>query len=379
MALRRTLGLATVALALVACAGPAGAPAGSPRATSTGAGAASPTSAAATPTEAAPTATAAQTDAATEAPSEPAATDAASPSAGAASPSGAASPALTLPPPNPECQGDALDAKLKNPGRLTLSTDIPAFPPWWGGDPETQYPNEPEGGSGWEVSDPYSMEGYESATAYAIAEVLGFTPDLVDWLPNSVLEQAFATGEKQLDFHMAQISIRPERAEAVDFSDPYFDANQSILALTPNEITGATSIEDLKAFNLGAAANTTSFELIENVIQPANEAQVFNDNAAALQALQNGQIDGLVVDLQTAFFMRDAELENFDTPEPEATVVGQFNESAQVDNMGIVLELDSPLTECVNFAIATIKANGTLDAIYEEWISTGQEIPFFEE
>jgi polar amino acid transport system substrate-binding protein len=283
------------------------------------------------------------------------------------------SPVPTL---SASCQKDQL--ALKNPPRLTLSTDIPAYPPWWGGDPATQYPHEPEGAPEWELSDPYSMEGYEAATAYAVAEALGFAPEEVDWTPNTVFAAAFAPGEKPFDFHLAQISIRPKRAEAVDFSAPYFDANQSILALTPNPITAATTTAELQAFRLGAASNTTSFDLIEDVIQPTADASVYDDNAGALQALQNGQIDGLVVDLQTAFFMRDAQLEDFDTPEPEATVVGQFAVSAQTDQMGMVLEKDSPLTACVDEALAIIKADGTLDAIYEEWISTGQEIPFFE-
>jgi len=287
-------------------------------------------------------------------------------------------PAVT---PTPTATPDACAPELlatKKPDRLTLSTDIPAYPPWWGGDPAVQYPDEPAEGSGWELSDPYSMEGYEGATAYAVAAAMGFGSDKVDWIPNAVFEQAFAPGPKAFDFHLAQISIRAERAEAVDFSDPYFDANQSILALTPNPITAVTTIAGLKEFRLGAAANTTSFELIEDVIQPTAEAQVFSDNAVALQALSNGQIDGLVVDLQTAIFMRDAELEDFDTPDPEATVVGQFDVSAQVDQMGLVLEKDSPLTVCVNQAIAIITSDGTLDTIYEQWISTGQDIPFFQ-
>ena len=299
------------------------------------------------------------------------------------SPSEAATQAPTLAPSptaagvSEQCQAANLTG-LKNPGRLTLSTDTPAFPPWWGGDPDTQYPNEPEGGSGWEGGDPYSQEGYEGAVAYAVAEALGFTPDMVDWVQNVDFALAFAPGEKPFDFHLAQISIRPRRAEAVDFSQTYLDANQAILALTPNPIVGTTTIEGLKDFRLGAQTGTTSFELIEGVIAPSTEVSVYNDNTAALQALQNGQIDGLVVDSNTAIFMRDAILEDFGTPEPEATVVGQFDDSDQVDEVGIVLELDSPLTECVNEALDVIKANGTLDAIYEEWISAGQEIPFFE-
>jgi len=270
---------------------------------------------------------------------------------------------------NTACEGDL---SLKNPPRLTLSTDIPAFPPWWGGDPETQYPNEPEGGSGWENSDPYSMEGFEGATAYAVAQAMGFGPDEVDWIQNATFENAFAPGEKPFDFHMAQISIRPKRAKAVDFSDPYFESNQSVIGLSDNDITGATTVDALKEFKLGAGVNTTSLELIENTIQPTEEPRGFQNNATALRALENGQIDGLVVDLQSAFYMRDVQLDE------DATVVGQFDEAAQSDPVAMVLEKGSPLLECVNAALAQIKADGTLDAIYDEWIVGDQEIPFFE-
>lgn len=293
-------------------------------------------------------------------------------------PVGSQTPAASQAPVISEACMAANLADLKNPGRLTLSTDIPAYPPWWGGDPAEPYPNKPADAPEWELSDPYSMMGYESATAYAVADALGFAPDQVDWVPNAVFENAFAPGDKPFDFHLAQVSIRPRRAQAVDFSDSYLDANQAVLALTSNEINAVTTVEGLQDFKLGAAANTTSFELIESVIQPNREPSVLNDNAAAKVALENGQIDGLVVDVQTAIFIRDAELEDFDTPEPEATVVGQFDDSDQVDEVGLVLEKDSPLTECVNEAIAVIKANGTLDAIYDDWISTGQEISFFE-
>ncbi len=272
----------------------------------------------------------------------------------------------------------------KNTGRLTLSTDNPAYPPWWGGDPNTQYPNETAGGDGWSVSDPYSMMGYESATAYAVAAAMGFTPDLIDWIPNTVFENAFKPGPKDFDFHLAQISIRPARAKNVDFSDSYFDANQAVLAMTklkdgsPNPILSVTTIAGLKSFKLGAGVATTSLDLIENTIQPDVAPQALASNAVALRLLQNHQIDGLVVDLNTAFYMRDAQLENFDTPDPEATIVGQFNVSAQVDQMGIVLQKGSSLTACVDQALAQIKADGTLQAIYDQWISGNQNIPTFQ-
>jgi polar amino acid transport system substrate-binding protein len=278
------------------------------------------------------------------------------------------------------CAPDTIATMLKNPGRLTMSTDIPAFPPWWGGDAAEQYENEPEGGSPWSETDfsaePYSMEGFEGATSYAVAAAMGFTPDQIDWLANPVFEQAFAPGDKPFDLHLAQIAITDERAQAVTFSEPYFESFQSLLALTSNDITAATSIEELKSLRLGAAANTTSFDFLENGIAPTTEPLVFPDNAAALAALQGDTVDGIIVDLSTAFFMRDAELEDFETDEPEGTIVGQFGPPAEPDHVGFVLELDNPLVGCVNQAIEQIMLDGTHEAILDEWINLGEDIPF---
>jgi polar amino acid transport system substrate-binding protein len=263
------------------------------------------------------------------------------------------------------CQAANLDDLLKNPGRLTLSTDNPAFGPWWGGDPSV----DPD--SGWEFSYPPSGEGLEGGVAYAVANALGFTDDQVDWLQNTEFSLAFQPGPKPFDFHMAQISIRPERAESVDFTTPYFDANQSLVANSGTDITGATSIDELKGYNLGAAVGTTSLQYIEEQIQPDSEPQVFNNNADLVQALDNGQIDGLVIDLGSAFFTVAVQL-------ADGTIVGQFPTSAQQDQIGAVLELDSPLTACISEAIEAIDASGELQAIYDATITAAQGVPVIE-
>ena len=263
------------------------------------------------------------------------------------------------------CQAANLGDLLKNPGRLTLSTDNPAFGPWWGGDPSV----DPD--SGWEFHYPPSGEGLEGGVAYAIANALGFEDDQIDWLQNTEFSLAFAPGPKPFDFHMAQISIRPERAENVDFTDPYFDANQSLVANAGTDITSATTIDELKDYQLGAAVGTTSLQFIEEQIQPNSEPQVFNDNAGAVQALENGQIDGLVVDLGSAFFVIAVQL-------TDGTIVGQFPTSAQQDQIGAVLELDSPLTDCINEAIAAIGASGQLQEIYDATITEAQGVPVLE-
>lgn len=357
MTASRSLTFLTIALVMAACAAPGATtrPSGTPAAVAPSTAGATPTGAPATPTAAPPTLNVTP------------------------------EPPVTAPPtvvPAAEVCGPVADMPLKNAGRLTLSTDIPAFGPWWGGTAADEYPNEPAGGSPWTESEfsaePYSMEGFEGAVAYAIAGAMGFGADEVDWLANPVFEQAFAPGEKPFDFHMAQIAVTEERAQAVTFSDPYFESNQSILAMTGNEITSATSIEDLRSFRLGAAANTTAFDFLENTIQPTVEPLNFPDNNAAREALVGDIADGIVVDLVTAFFMRDAQLEDFDTEEPEGTIVGQFGPPAEPDHVGAVLDLDNPLVDCVNAAIAEIKANGTHKAILDRWITTGEEIPFLE-
>lgn len=263
------------------------------------------------------------------------------------------------------CQAANLGDMLKTPGRLTLSTDNPSFGPWWGGDPSV----DPD--SGWEFSYPPSGEGLEGGVAYAVAHALGFEDDQIDWLQNSEFSLAFQPGPKPFDIHMAQISIREERAENVDFSDPYFDANQSLVAVAGTDITNATSIADLAGYNLGAAVGTTSLQFIEEQIQPQSEPQVFNDNSAAVQALENGQIDGLVVDLGSAFFVIAVQLS-------DGVIVGQFPTSAQLDQIGMVLEKDSPLTECVNEALAAVRDSGELQAIYDATITQAQGVPVLE-
>jgi polar amino acid transport system substrate-binding protein len=263
------------------------------------------------------------------------------------------------------CQAANIDDMLKNPGRLTLSTDNPSFGPWWGGDPSV----DPE--SGWEFSYPPSGEGLEGGVAYAIAAAMGFTEDQVDWLQNSEFSLAFQPGPKPFDFHMAQISNRPERAENVDFSAPYFDANQSLVANADTDIAGATSIADLSGYSLGAAVGTTSLQFIEEQIQPEVEPQVFNNNADLVTALENGQIDGMVIDLGSAFFSVSAQLTN-------GTIVGQFPTSAQKEQIGAVLDLGSPLTACVSEAIAALDASGELQAIYDATITAAQGVPVIE-
>ena len=180
----------------------------------------------------------------------------------------------------------------KTAGKLTISTDNPAYPPWWGGDPP--------GGSDWEGGYPPSGRGFEAAIAYALANALGFTPDQVVWVPQSNFGDAFKPGDKTFDFHVGQVSYSPTRAKAVDFSDSYYDVNQSVVALQSDPIAQVTTLAGLQQYKLGAAGNTTSYTTITDVIKPSADPLAYDDNDKAVRALGNGQIDGLVVDLPSA-------------------------------------------------------------------------------
>jgi polar amino acid transport system substrate-binding protein len=244
---------------------------------------------------------------------------------------------------------DKEDLNLVQEGVLTIGTDEPAFPPWF----------DFEGG-------PSTGTGFESAVAYAVAEELGFTAEEVEWVVVP-FNNSFAPGEKDFDFDINQISITEERDEAVDFSDGYYNVNQALLGFADSEIASATTIEDLKGFQLGAQVGTTSLDFINDVIQPDTEALVYDTNADAKAAFDAGQLDGLVLDLPTAFFVSAVEIEG-------SAVIAQFPSGDEPEQFGMLFEEGNPLRDCVNEALANID----LDAIQQEWLSDVVDAPVIE-
>lgn len=250
------------------------------------------------------------------------------------------------------------------PGKLTIGTDNPAYPPYF------QIPDG-TATAPWELGDPTNGEGFESAFAYALADRLGFTKDQVVWTVVP-FDNSFAPGAKSFDIDVNQVSFKPERAEAVDLSDGYYTVNQAVVALKDSPLASATSVTDLKAFKFGAQVGTTSLDTINNTIAPTTEASVYNTNDDAVAALKAKQINGLVVDLPTAFFVTAAQVEN-------SVIVGQFPAptGADAEHFSVVLAKDSPLTDCVNGAIGALKSDGTLDRITTEWLSDKASAPVF--
>jgi polar amino acid transport system substrate-binding protein len=256
---------------------------------------------------------------------------------------------------------DKAQLQLVTPGQLTIGTDNPAFPPWFdGGTPS---------GSTWEINDPSTGKGFESAVAYAVAQKLGFTKDEVKWIVVP-FNLSFKPGTKKFDFDINQISVTDERDRAVDFSDSYYDVNQALVALNGTTIANAKSLADLESEQLGAQIGTTSLGYIQDTIQPEKDPRVYDTSNDVVAALNAKQIDGIVVDLPTAFFLVGAE------EVKNGKVVGQFeNAGGEQEHFGMLFEEGNTLRDCVNDALAELKSDGTLDQIQQEWLSEKASAP----
>jgi polar amino acid transport system substrate-binding protein len=257
----------------------------------------------------------------------------------------------------------AADAGTVSDGVLTVGTGNPAFPPWWEGGTTDEHDE-------WEFNDPYLLEGFEGATVGAVAEQLGFSADQIEFVPVP-FNKSFAPGPKDFDFVVQQISYSDKRAQAVDFSESYYDVNQALVSVKGSDIEGATTLAELQDAKLGAPLGTTSFDYIEQNIQPSEEPAVYNDLNGAVQALKNGQVDGIVVDLPTAFFVTAVQI-------PKGVIVGQFPTVGAQEYFSLALEKGSPFTECLDLALQTLKDDGTLAAIQQEWLSDNASAPVIE-
>jgi len=233
-------------------------------------------------------------------------------------------------------------------GELTVATDKPAYPPYF------------------EDNDPTNGKGFESATAYAIADQLGYSKSDVKWVTEP-FNSSYAPGPKDFDFDVNQISITPPREEHVDFSAPYYTANQAVVVPKDSDVANATSLADLKDATIGVQIGTTSLDAVNSEIQPSNEPKVFNDSNDVVTALKEGQVDAMVTDLPTALYITAAQV-------PDATVIGQFSAPGG-DQWGALLAKGSPLTGCVSHAIDELRSSGELGKIENRWMSKAAQAP----
>ncbi|GAA0500267.1 transporter substrate-binding domain-containing protein [Microbacterium aurantiacum] len=242
----------------------------------------------------------------------------------------------------------AADEGYLTPGKLTIATGEIAYEPYVVDD------------------DPASGEGFEAAIAYAIADELGFAPEDVEWVRTS-FEAAIAPGPKNFDFNIQQYTITDERKQAVDFSSPYYSASQAVVGINGGAADGVDSIDGLKDLTLGAMAGSTSAQTIEDVIQPNVDPLLYGSNEDAVAAFNAGQFDAFVIDLPTAYLATAIYID-------DSFIVGELPAGGVADEWGVVLGKDSPLTDRVSAAIDTLRDNGTLAEITDEWLGAGQGV-----
>jgi polar amino acid transport system substrate-binding protein len=241
---------------------------------------------------------------------------------------------------------DLSNPPLFEEGVLTVATDRPAFPPWFEGSPK-------------------NYSGFEGEIANEIAERMNLD---IKWVVEP-FNRSYAPGSKDYDFDINQITITPEREQAVDFSDGYFENNQGVLTLEDSPIADARSIADLKDAQLGAQVGTTGLNFIETIVQPSVQPKIFDTTNDAKAALESGQIDALVTDVVTTVYLRDFEIDN-------SVVVGQYPKSEQ---FGMLFEQGNPLVDCVNQVLAEMKSDGTLEDLEQEWLQQYLRVPTLEE
>ena len=246
-----------------------------------------------------------------------------------------------------QCAVDQLP--LTTDGKLTIGTDDPAFEPWFSD------------------NDPSNGKGFESAVAYAVAEKMGFDKADVVW-EKVPFNTAYQPGKKSFDFDVNQVSITAERKKAVDFSKPYYSANQAVIVLEDSKFADVDGLADLTSASLGAQIGTTSLKAIES-LGTQDAPLVYDDTTKAALALTNGQVDGIVADLPTAFYLVAAEIEG-------ATIAGQFEYAGgEPEEFGLLLQKDSELTPCVDEAVTALTEDGTLADLEQKWLSASQDVP----
>lgn len=240
------------------------------------------------------------------------------------------------------------DPRLFTPGKLTVSTSEPSYPPW-------VLDNNPEAG-----------EGFEAALVYALAAELGFAKEDVVWV-DVTFDGAIAPGPKNYDFSIQQISVTPERSQVATFSDVYYQSDKVVIALPNSAVSSAKSFADLKAAKWGVAVGTTDFDYVTNILGIA-DASVYDDQAGVFQALQGGQIDATIAALPTALYATCCQV-------PEAKITALLPKDPSDEGMGLLFAYENPIVPWINEGLAALKSKGTIDELATKYLIADPNIP----
>jgi polar amino acid transport system substrate-binding protein len=225
------------------------------------------------------------------------------------------------------------DLGLSTEGTLTVGTDTP-FPPF-------------------EIGQPPNISGYDIEIMNAIAEQLGLTAEYTDTGFGTIFRD---TANGQFDTAAAASTITKGRENAVDFTDPYYEAQQTLLVPEDSDIA---SVDDLSGAIVGAQDGTTG-ETYANEETDASEVRGFPEGPNAVSALVTGQVDAVIIDQPVAV----------DAVEKQGGVeIVEEIETNELYGFAVAPDNDA-LREAMNEALATIKEDGTLDELYEQYFQT---------
>ncbi len=240
------------------------------------------------------------------------------------------------------------DPRLFHPGKLTVATGDPVYPPW-------MMDNDPSNG-----------KGFESALVYALAAKLGFKKDDVVWV-RKTFDEGIAPGPKPYDFNIQQYSVTEARRKFVDFSIVYYQPEKAVVALPSSNFSKAKTFADLRKAKWGATIGTSDLDYIENVIG-YKDAAVFNDQAATFQALLAKQIDATVISLPTALYVTAVQV-------PQAKIAAILPSDPNDHGFGLVFEKGNPIVPWINEGLKAIISEGVVAKLTKQYLIGDKKIP----
>ena len=217
-------------------------------------------------------------------------------------------------------------------GKLTMATNA-AFPPYE------------------MTTDSGEFEGIDIETAQAIADKLGLELQIDDMDFDAAL---LSVQQGKADIVMAGVTVTDERKAVMDFSDSYATGIQSIIVPEGSDIT---SPDDLAGKKIGTQRGTTGYIYCSDDFGDDNVV-AYDDGLTAVQALNNGQVDAVVID--------NAPAQEFIAANPGLKIL---DTSYAEEDYAIGMAKNSPLEDAVNSVLEELKADGTLQAIVDKYIT----------
>jgi ABC-type amino acid transport substrate-binding protein len=234
---------------------------------------------------------------------------------------------------NDDNGGGGNDLGLIKDGQLLVGTDTP-YPPF-------------------EIGQPPDITGYDIEVGREVAKRLDLTPTFQDTSFDTIFRDL---SQGKFDFVLAATTITPERQQKVDFSDPYYAADQALVVTPGSDIK---TPEDLADKTVGAQDGTTG-EDYANDETDAADVRGFPEGPDAIQALKAGQVDATIIDEPVAVDALEKE--------------GGIEIATRIPTgelYGIPFAQDSDaLREKANEALQEMKDDGTLAKLYQQYFKT---------